>query len=623
MPSSRPIRRSQLISPFGVGAMVDFPRDESLMPAGLDAWPKAKQECPRDSGWLVREERLEARLGVTHFRLPPDYRDSVGPAAFSRETVPFVRFPRWQYCHHCGGMSKVPSFSSTRERCKGRSYPQQSCEKRASNRRPFLIPVRFVAACGVGHVQDFPFMEWVHRDKPSSNTCELRMRAGRSSAGLSGISVECSCGQKQSMGDVFRFDEVNGGPLSSLGQLCSGLRPWLGETDSGAAPCGQHLRVLQRGASNVYFPQVVSSIYLPLWAESVSADVVAVLEEPRYWLELSRRTVGGKVDEDACNFLAGLFTLDANALRIAAQRKLDGKPVVESGPGASDEEAFRRSEYQAIAGGKVGPQSELHAACVTVDNYADDVIQYFSRIALVHKLRETRALAGFSRILPPDGSATSSRLQPLKLDPKIDWLPAIKVYGEGLFLEVDNVWLASWLGTPSVGQRLAPLARAYNTGRTERQQPHRNVGAKFVLLHTLAHLLINQLSFDCGYGSASLRERLYCDFSDSTNPMQGILIYTASGDSEGTMGGLVRQGKPGRLEATIRSALRNAMWCSSDPVCIESGGQGSDNANLAACHGCSLLPETSCEEGNRLLDRGLLVGTPENPELGFFHSLLR
>ncbi len=104
--------------------------------------------------------------------------------------------------------------------------------------------------------------------------------------------------------------------------------------------------------------------------------------------------------------------------------------------------------------------------------------------------------------------------------------------------------------------------------------------------------------------------------------MQGILIYTASGDSEGTMGGVVRQGKNGRFETTLRRAIMHAAWCSSDPVCIEMDGQGPDSANLAACHGCCLLPETSCEEGNRLLDRAMLVGTPKHPETGFFHKLL-
>ena len=623
MPAHKPIRRSQLISPFGIGAMVDFPKDESLMPAGLDVWPVAKQECPAESGWLIREERLEARLNVSHFRFPPDHREPDGGARFANEDVPFVRFPSWHYCHHCGGMEELSVFSSTRERCRGRPYEQQSCENKPEKRRPFLIPVRFIAACDLGHIQDFPYMEWVHREAPHLPECRLRLRAGRSSAGLSGITLECSCGQRRSLGDVFRFDEKEGGPLSKLGCQCKGLRPWLGETDTSTTPCGHHLRVLQRGASNVYFPQVVSSIYLPLWAEHASADVIAVLEQPHVWTLLSQGTVNGRVDQLRCQMVAGMASVDATKLAAAAQLKLEGRPPSGPAGGTGDEEAFRRSEYQAICDGRVGPDTDLYVECAKPQDYDPAVAKFFSRIRLVHKLRETRALTGFTRILPPDGNLASPRLQSLKLDPRIDWLPAIKVYGEGIFLELDSSAIDKWIATePGILRRIAPLVVHYNAVRTARQQPHRNITAKFLLLHTLAHILINQLSFDCGYGSASLRERLYCDFTDPARPMHGLLIYTASGDSEGSMGGLVRQGKPGRLEQTLRRALQHAAWCSSDPVCIESNGQGSDNASLAACHGCCLLPETSCEEGNRLLDRALLVGTPEARKLGFFGELL-
>lgn len=602
--------------------MVDFPRDESLMTAGLDAWPYGKQECPPESGWLVREERLEARLGVTHFRLPPDHREPDGGAQFANEDVPFVRFPRWHYCHHCGGMEQLSSFAATRERCRGRQYPQQSCHSKPPNRRPFLIPVRFVSVCDVGHIQDFPFLEWLHRGQAIRPDCRLRIRAGRSSAGLSGISVECSCGQRRSFGDVFRFDENKGGPLAKLGLHCVGMRPWLGDMDSGAAACGHFLRVLQRGATNAYFPHVVSSIYLPLWADTISSDVIAVLEQHHVWALLSQGTVNGRIDPMRCQVVAGMAGVDAKSLESAAQRKLEGTLATTAPVAVVDEEEFRRSEYQAICDGRVGPQTELYVESPDLSLYEPFLGQYLSKIRLVHKLRETRALAGFTRVLPPDGALTSLRLQSLKLDSAIDWLPAIKVYGEGIFLELNVAAIEQWLAPRGPDRRVTPLINRYNVARAGRQQPFRNLPLKFLLMHTLAHVVINQLSFDCGYGSASLRERLYCDFTDPQRPMQGILIYTASGDSEGTMGGLVRQGKPGRLEATLRRALEQAAWCSSDPVCIESIGQGPDSANLAACHGCCLVPETSCEEGNRLLDRGLLVGTPAHPELGFFSALL-
>ena len=458
---------------------------------------------------------------------------------------------------------------------------------------------------------------------PASADCRLRLRAGRSSAGLSGITVECSCKQKRSLGDVFRFDEKTGGPLSTqINSLCKGLRPWLGDMDAGNTPCGHHLRVLQRGASNVYFSHIVSSIYLPLWAEEISGDITTVLEQPHIWSLFQQRTEGGKIDPIVCQTVAGMTGVDEAKLKIAADRKLQGGVVARASSVTGDEEDFRRSEYQAICDGKVGPQTELFVECAKLADYEPEVAKFFSRIRLVHKLRETRALVGFTRILPPDGNLSSNRLQTLKLDQQIDWLPAIKVYGEGIFLEVNPEEIGKWAATVSaLRPEFRQLVAHYNAARMARLQPNRNITAKFMLLHTLAHVLINQLSFDCGYGSASLRERLYCDFSASSRPMQGFLIYTASGDSEGTMGGLVRQGKPGRLEATLRRALQHAAWCSSDPVCIESKGQGSDNANLAACHGCCLLPETSCEEDNRLLDRALLVGTPEHPPLGFFNHV--
>jgi len=145
---------------------------------------------------------------------------------------------------------------------------------------------------------------------------------------------------------------------------------------------------------------------------------------------------------------------------------------------------------------------------------------------------------------------------------------------------------------------------------------------KFFLLHTLAHALIRRLSFECGYGSSSLRERLYC-WDEKHKKMTGILIYTAAGDSEGTMGGLVQQGKPGRFETLLVGAIQDILWCSSDPICIESHGQGIDSLNRAACYACALLPETSCEEGNRFLDRAALIGTPEDPSLSFFAEIVQ
>lgn len=620
MPAKRPIRRSQLISPFGVGAMIDFPRDESLMTAGLDAWRWAREGCPPEAGLLIREERLEARLNATHFRAPPEHREAeFGARVIANVDIPFVRFPRWHYCHHCGGMECVSPFSATKERCRGRKYEQQSCHTKA--RKPQLIPVRFICACDKGHIQDFPFMEWVHRDAHPTATCALRLRAGRSSAGLSGITIECLCGQKKTLGDVFRFDEQEGGPLSKLGCLCEGTRPWLGDEDQGSDRCGAHLRVLQRGASNVYFPLVVSALYLPLWAEQVDREVIAALDSPHIWDRIAGSTVNGQLDEQRCRIIADVCGLDPDKLVVAARKKLEGARP--NSPGSLSEEAFRWSEYRALCDARGGEQTELFVETSPPSSYGPQVSRYFSRIQLVRKLRETRVLAGFTRIRPPEGTLSDQRLQRLNLDRRLDWLPGIKVYGEGVFLEFNRALVDEWVSAqPWLVARAAQLRDRVNAARQNRGQPPRVLSLRFLLVHSFAHLLINQLSFDCGYGSASLRERLYCDEDNPEHSMTGVLIYTASGDAEGSMGGLVRQGTPGRLEQTIGRAIRSASWCSSDPVCIESAGQGADSANLAACHGCCLLPETSCEEGNRLLDRATITGSPDHPKSGFFADLL-
>jgi len=256
------------------------------------------------------------------------------------------------------------------------------------------------------------------------------------------------------------------------------------------------------------------------------------------------------------------------------------------------------------------------------------VSDFLSGVSLVERLRETRAFAGFGRVSAEDVRPLEERKAMLWRDQSRsrEWLPAYAVYGEGIFLRFREDRLQEWMARehgakPLAEGRLADLAVRYDVkDRGDGNDPV--LRPKLVLLHTLAHLIINRLTFECGYSSASLRERLYVS-SDANEPMSGVLIYTASGDSEGSMGGLVRMGKPGRFEPLLYRAIANARWCSADPVCMEMAehGQGPDSCNLAACHSCALVPETSCEQFNRYLDRGVVIGSPEHPELGFFDDV--
>jgi hypothetical protein len=231
---------------------------------------------------------------------------------------------------------------------------------------------------------------------------------------------------------------------------------------------------------------------------------------------------------------------------------------------------------------------------------------------VVKRLREVRVLTSFTRILPST-SSDEKYLSPL-YETHPGWLPGMEVLGEGIFIELLPEKLADWETRSDVRARADRIDTKYRaTFRQRGTNPDRTISPRLLLLHTLAHALINEWSLDCGYPASSLRERLY-----SSVTMAGFLIYTATSDSAGSLGGVIAEATPERLDVSLEGALARSSWCSSDPLCSESDASGVDSLNLAACHACILLPEVSCEEMNVLLDRGLLVGTLAHPELGFF-----
>lgn len=264
-----------------------------------------------------------------------------------------------------------------------------------------------------------------------------------------------------------------------------------------------------------------------------------------------------------------------------------------------------------------------------------ELTSWIGRVNLVERLRETRAFFGFDRLkqstAPLENMPNSAMLQLFRSPPvqtQERWLPAAVVFGEGLYVELDEARIEKWQSENSVWLkgRLDDgfIARLGGIPQTlpPLEAADREWASRYLLVHSLSHILINQLIFDCGYSTAALRERLYVS-SDPNAPMAGFLIYTAAGDSEGTLGGLVRLGRPELFGPTVQRALSRASWCSADPICSEHlGGQGSKQANLAACHACTLLPETSCETINHGLDRAVVVGTPVSRQSGFMSELL-
>ncbi len=599
------IRRSQAVVPFGVGAIVEFP-NQSLMPAGLDAWPDAPA-C------AIQDARLAHRLGVQYFREPPPAPRHGATGAY----LPFVRFPLWHFCPRCRTLIKTSWNEVSPPRCNSDLKPRTGvppCASLPERRRWRMVPVRFVSVCPKGHIDEFPWEEWAHSKRgelASAKPCpspKLRLNyTGK--AGLLGLLVKCeACGQKAHslMGSA--------GKDGLKGMKCSGNRPWFGPAgkevcDHPASPVS-----VPRGATNLYFAKVASSILIPPY----TTPIRKLIDDAHNWSVLtSGIEEGGKLDEARMRFFAEMRRIDLNALRSAVELKLSGLSASSAQP--ESEEEYRYAEYKALLAEESRSEDDLVLRRQRLDAYDSDISLYFSDIVLVEKLAETRALTGFARINPPPmREFDSGDRRQLALNP-VPWLPAIRVYGEGIFIALDRKKLDGWASIAS--SRIQRMSSNHNAACNESGRLPRRLTPSFVLLHTLAHALIRRLSFECGYGSSSLRERLYCS-DDPAIQMAGILIYTAAGDCEGTLGGLVRQGKHGRFEGIIRGAIEDARWCGSDPLCAESAGQGTDSVNLAACHACTLVPETSCEEGNRFLDRLTLIGELKKPEIGFFHKLL-
>tara|TARA_B100001971_G_C18266818_1_gene593820 strand:- start:171 stop:1949 length:1779 start_codon:yes stop_codon:yes gene_type:complete len=592
------------------------------MVAGLDAWDEGCYFRQEKNEFIINEPRLCKRLGVNELRFPPDFRDSNSNSNVGI-TIPFTIFPKWHYCRFCGSMEKLQPFGDPSRRCRGPKFPdnKRSCATKVDNKKPRLIPSRFISICQKGHIEDFPFLEWVHRGRNYGSDCEasLRYLGGRIGNALTSVVIECNnCDAKpRSMGGSFNLQS-----LDKIGHKCRGFRPWLGEDHVNSTYCGESLKVVQRGASNVFFPKIKTSIYLPSYTSNIKRKIVKTVDEK--WETLTSGMDGNQFDRTRFEIVADFYEVDVNELLEAAKEKLDNETVnmVEQ---IETEEEYRSVEYEKIISGQGSDNQDFYVTNLPSTDYQDPIRNNFLSISLIHKLRETRAFYGFTRWLPENGKNLQELKSELNKNGNPRWLPAVIVKGEGIFFQFDNEKIKKWSENSNIIERAQQINKQYNQFRAALGLIPRTINSRFILIHTFAHVLINRFCYICGYGSASLRERIYCDteFEKPNDPMNGVLIYTSSGDSEGSLGGLVRQGKPGFLEEVVFEAIESSQWCSSDPICIDSKGQGPNSINLAACHNCSLLPETSCEEQNKLLDRGMLIGTDNDPNSGFFSSFIR
>ncbi|USQ88549.1 DUF1998 domain-containing protein [Streptomyces phaeoluteigriseus] len=598
LPRRGSVRRSQMITTYGVGSLIAVD-NESFIVSGID---DAYRSWSLDDAPIISEHRLARVLRVSHFRLPPASEDT------SKDGVRVRRFPLWHSCPNCRALQHVRDFNPPA----GKNVCTD-CDDEP------LVPSRFVVACEDGHLDDFPYWKWLHRknrEEGATGRCggQLSMRFSGRSASLRAVIIACTCGVPEvSMEGAFRRSA-----LTDLGVRCEGRRPWL--KGAPAEFCSQAPRTLQRGSSAVWQPVLKSALSIPPWSDGV-ADKLAV-----HWERLRSLASREKIEI----YLMGAFqgddsvSIDAVMELLEAEQEEDPGQEGDSDAGAVVRyQALRRQEYERLCTGNASRDKGREEQFICEPPVSDPaVLDPFGvgRPMLVKRLREVRALKAFTRVADPE-TGSEGHEAPLSLIPT-DWLPALEVRGEGVFVRLDESRLDDWADSVEVAARVEQMRTNHERMLRERATDPADVPSspatpRMVLLHTLAHVLINAWSLDAGYPASALRERLYTDAT-----MAGFLIYTATSDSAGSLGGVVAQGEPDRLAEALHSALRRAAWCSADPLCIEARSSGVGGVNRSACHACVMLPETSCEHNNILLDRALLVGTPEDPRLGFFADMV-
>ena len=606
------VRPSQLMFTYGVGALIDLPK-LSVLVTGLDDWPvNPEYTHPVNESRLLQAVQFHLP-SVEKLLSPPQVPDTGAPLdpldPVTLVGVPVATFPRWMVCPKCRTLAPLSSglfqLDENLYRIDETCYRHPSCNK-AKN--PEVIPARFLAACENGHLDDFPWVEFVHRNTP----CELpmlRLIEHGPSGEARDLEVRCEhCNSQRRLSEAFGVENREKMPL------CRGRRPHLRDFET--EPCGLKMRTIILGASNTWFPVSLSAIGIP-----VSADIILQLIEEN-WGVLKNvtgpqivafmRSVGqlGRLSQYSDEKIFAAIQQHQHNLATASTQNTrpdlktpEWKVFTEHNPALnSDEFRLRPVEVPPAYRGLL------------------------KQVVLVERLREVTALVGFTRIDAggemtdeldiPTENAPLSRVPPA-------WVPASEVRGEGLFIQFDEAHIAQWINRPAVNQASGEFFDAHVRWRKARgiDPPEEGFpGMRYVLLHSFSHALMRQLSLECGYATASIRERIYAQTpGDTREGMAGILIYTSAPDSEGTLGGLVSLGETETLGLHIAQALEAAHLCANDPLCAEHipGAQG-HTIHAAACHACLFSPETSCERGNRYLDRACLSPTVERDALSFF-----
>lgn len=606
------IRQSQIVTTFGPGAMVDL-IDDAVLIGGLDLWSMG-----HGGGVRISEPRLRARVAASlrtqgadddrvelsvdaPFRAPPagdagDPSPAVGIKAFE--------FPRWFVCQRCHALVRKDQLDYKAKAywhaCVGRDRDQA--------RGGRATPVRFVSTCRRGHLSDFPWVVFVHQGGSVCAQPRLELTEG-SSGDFSEVVVSCtSCERRRRLSEAKQKEAM---------PSCKAERPWLG-ADSQEPECDERQLLMVRTASNSWFAQVMSALTIPD-ADDPLGDR---LEPLMQWLGPATRESLPLIRQLYGKSLAALEGYDDETVLRSLERVRGGSPNAGLFLRTPEYRRFMAEPYEQ---GELPPdgvpffarRAELKALPPQLD-----------RVVLASKLREVRALIGFTRLeaaTPNLQGEFDLGVEPARISRHSDWLPATEIHGEGLMVVLREEAVAAWEARPEVIARDRALQAGHQRWAAtlelrDDRRPPAYPGIRFYMLHTLSHMLVTAVSLDCGYAASAIRERIYCSAPGDEETMAAILLSTGTAGSEGTLGGLVEQGR--RISHHLARAWELATLCSGDPVCAHhtpEGDYGEQYLSGAACHSCLYVAECACERFNKYLDRALVVPVIGQPRaLAFF-----
>jgi len=576
------MRISKLITTFGPGSIITSSEGGSYMVMSPHFWHEHEK---------IFERRLEKRLGVDHFESPDISYDKKEERLLG---IAVRRFPVMQVCPECYLLTN--------------RYQCPDCEQKGE--KVITRPPRLVAACEDGHIQDFPWKIWAHCECEYGDE-KLRLKPITGSGTKnSDLEVKCdTCGNN---------DDLRGslGPIQISKDkyyTCRGKRPWLALNDEG---CSKILIGLMRGASNVYFPDTETAISIPPFTEKIYREI-----------EKDKDKIHNFIEDDLLND-ALIKSFFKEFVEKGGYTVEDIKESIEEYFGYEAPSSLKYEEWKVLTRTwSHGEREHFQSSEITIEQ---PLKKYFEQIVKVDKLREVLALKGFYRVKPGGYDDESSDIiidnwednkhkvdfEPIPYNSSDNrWLPGVEHLGEGIFFRFDEERLDRWEEDEDVKSRAELIFDQTDEYLSERFP----MAPRTLLLHSFSHQMLKLIALDCGYPLASLKERLYISETGDTKQMKGVLIYTSSPDSEGTLGGLISQAKDDILENKYERLKEVVSVCSQDPLCKTHEPEKTGDPWGASCHSCLQVPETSCEGfRNKLLDRLFLYDTESN--LGYFHE---